>query len=525
MAWRINLSEKTTALEQLRFNIIGSNLLVTDRNAMNGHGRRQSIPQLMSPSAKLFVKHRPTHTRFGLLCSVGVAFSYALSIWWGRKATRAQQVTSRMWVVGVFLSLVTFLLYSFWLREYRRYAGNLAIETASFMVSNAQAFDSSAHAAIAFIQDVEFVSRRSRLSNPLPSVFYLDDGGDHSRRCARLRHALRSALDSLTKPHFQAYHSLQPYTNTQDFERYCDMYELSRVDIEDIQESIIASTSGSHYVESIKALKVDLHRLFTARKLFLCCILALNADLTSNSLDWTIMTEMMGIISNKTAVSAVALDDIMCEEDQFSVPSSPMSPMTPVRNKMRRRIRHFSTVSQGLRGLQARMHILTEDCDKVLGFSDEVTEVGSYLLEQYDAFGADLDALVKEWQNGRALLTANIDKHERRLSLSPSSLLQSPITPTSLGGFTAVGNSPSEAFKILTGQSTPSPGASSSEEEVFEAVGSPRPRSTLKREERIAQMKEERARQDSAREGAKANRVLIQELKTVIKQGRPASTG
>lgn len=429
-----------------------------------------------------------------------------------------------MWLVGTILFALAFFAYGLCLRQYRRYARNHAIKTTSAMVSNAQSFDSAAHAASGFIQEVELVSRGYRLSSPLPPVSRLDDEKYQSRRCTRLRHALRSALDSLTKSHVEAYQALQPFANEQNFERYCDMYELSRLDVDEVQDSIKESTSDIDDSEALRVLKVDLHKLFTARKLFLCAILALDVDMKSNKLDWAMLTGIMETLSNNTAASVLSLDDILREEERSTTPPSPRSPTTPGREKIQNRIRKFTTLSQGLRGLQARMHILREESDKALGSSDEVAFVGSCLLEQYDAIGADLRVLLADWEDGRAALTANINKHERRVSIvSTGMALSGSTSPTSIGGLTAVGGSPPEAFKILNGESMPSLDAISSEEEVFEAMASPRPRGMLTREERIAKMREDRARQVTARERADAGRFMVKELETVIK-ARPRRT-
>jgi len=82
-----------------------------------------------------------------------------------------------------------------------------------------------------------------------------------------------------------------------------------------------------------------------------------------------------------------------------------------------------------------------------------------------------------------------------------------------------VGGSPLDALKALTGDELSSSNidASASDEEIFEAIALPRKRLSMTREEKIAKMREDRARQSIAREKADANTNMLRELETVIK--------
>jgi len=164
------------------------------------------------------------------------------------------------------------------------------------------------------------------------------------------------------------------------------------------------------------------------------------------------------------------------------------------------------------------MHVLREESDKTLDESEDISELGSNLMAQYESIGADLRSLMQDWENGNAALALNINKHERRISLS-SNGLKSPLSPTfSLGGLTVVGSSPRDALKVLNGddRSHSSLEPSGSDEEIFEAIAAPRQRSQLSREERIVKMKRDRLKQASARENAAANTHMLRELETVI---------
>ena len=198
---------------------------------------------------------------------------------------------------------------------------------------------------------------------------------------------------------------------------------------------------------------------------------------------------------------------------------------------MRSQMRQLGNLSQGIRGLQAKMRLLRDESDKALERSEEVSESGTNLLAQYDSIGGDLKALVQEWEMGRATLASNLDKKDHRRSLSAYSNVL-PLSPTSsLGGVTAVEGSPQDALRAMngfpkSGRSRSSTTTSSSGEEVFEAIAVPRQRSTLTREERITKMKEDRVRQAVVKEKSHANTHMLKELETVIKlRPRGRTTG
>lgn len=165
------------------------------------------------------------------------------------------------------------------------------------------------------------------------------------------------------------------------------------------------------------------------------------------------------------------------------------------------------------------MQILREESNKSLEESEEVTELGSSLMAQYESIGADLRALVQAWETGRAALAVNIDRAERRVSQN-SNGLRSPVP--SLGGLTAVEEGgPSDALRALNGELVPRSGppsvsGSGSDEEIFEAIAIPRQRPMMSREERMAKIQEDRARQASLREQRESTTNMLKELESVI---------
>lgn len=206
------------------------------------------------------------------------------------------------------------------------------------------------------------------------------------------------------------------------------------------------------------------------------------------------------------------------------MPPTPKLPLTPNRERWRAQLRKLNSLSSGIRGLQAKLHVLREESDKNLNETEDVSELGTTLMMQYESIGIDLKALMQEWEDGKNALALNIDRNERRVS-SMSGML----SPTSsLGGLTAVEEGTAfDALKALNGElrSRSSIDLSSSDaEEIFEAVAIPKPRSTLTRDERIAKMKEDRVKRESMKDKAEANTRMLRELESVINM-RPRTRG
>jgi hypothetical protein len=166
------------------------------------------------------------------------------------------------------------------------------------------------------------------------------------------------------------------------------------------------------------------------------------------------------------------------------------------------------------------MQILREESNKSLEESEDITDFGPTLMAQYESIGADLKSLVSAWETGKAALALNIDRHERRVSQASSGGMRSPVP--SLGGLTIVDEGgPSDALRALTGESpahsaAPSVSGSNSDDEVFEAIAIPRQRKTMSREDRMAKIQEDRARQVSLREQREASNNMMKELESVI---------
>lgn len=304
-----------------------------------------------------------------------------------------------------------------------------------------------------------------------------------------------------------------------DLEKYYDIYDISDLDISDALQGF--SDSSFDDPESLRTMKIAAARFHTIRKIFLCALLALEANGgESDYLRWSTAVEGLRALNEATKAAYERLRAMLTEDETaFSATAPSRTPLSPGRERWRSQLMKLNSLSTGIRGLQAKMTLLREESDRSLNEAEDLSELGPNLMHQYESIGEDLKLLTQAWEEGKLALASGINRNEKRLS-SMSTL----ISPTvSLSGITTVdeGGGASEALKALTGSSSPpsstfgSP-ADPEHEEVFEAIAMPRPRSVLTREERLVKMKEDREKREVAREKAEASRGMLRELEMVI---------
>ncbi|OBT62995.1 hypothetical protein VE03_07626 [Pseudogymnoascus sp. 23342-1-I1] len=501
---RLGKADNTKFQERFRYIIVASQLL----NDRQYHGQGYGSKSPPRSSQEVPVTSLKTFSPRGAVVTASVAFGVTWMIRWGSAGRDWISITLRCIIIAAMLVTAAIIGQAYLRRKWLHYLREQNITEATRLVGQTQYLDSAVSAALSLIQEVELVSRGYRLSLPLPPITRLEDRSQ-ARRCLQLRRALfDSAIDLLRRYH-EGYLALQPLTEPLNLEKYYDIYDITTVDM---QEALTEYTKDEFEdYESLRVLKILISRFVTLRKLFLCCLLALEADGGKEDFTrWRTAVEEIRGLSDVASAADSRVRSVFEQEESFPVPTTPKSPLTPGRERWRIQLRKLNTLSTGIRSLQAKMHVLREESDKTLDESEDISQLGPHLMIQYDAIGVDLRSLMKEWEAGKAALANTIDRNERRIS-SMSGLL-SPTT--SLGGLTSVEEgTPADALKALNGESRLSPELSSENEEVFEAVGLPRPgigpRSTLTREERIVKMKEDRVKRETARETAEASTKML----------------
>ncbi|KAL8423077.1 hypothetical protein RB596_003350 [Gaeumannomyces avenae] len=519
VASRIDRAENAKFLEKFRYTVIASQLL-------GGHSilGAQRSPSRPDQETDLNGDHEALG---GFVWTVAGAIAIAWAMKWvysgGFSHLTKKRVLASLVVVALAASVGNAYIRQRWIRYVREQA--LAEVTTFTAVS--QDFDSVVSAAVALIQEVELVSRGYRIV-PLPPISRMDERS-HTRRCVRLRKALRICFEDCMPKCMQTSDVVKAFSEQLDLEKYYDMYDISQLDITDALQGFTEDELED--LESLRAFKVVASRFHTLRKSFLCALLAL--EVTGDKTDflrWTTVLEGVKSLNEATAAAYERLATILGEEESFPVVPTPKMPLSPGRERWRSQLRKLSSLSSGIRGLQAKMTLLREESDRALNEAEDVSELGPNLMSQYDSIGQDLKILVQAWEEGKTALASGIDRNEKRIS-SIGSLLSPDL---SLSGLNTVDEGGvAEALKALNGEASPLASRSSPEadQEIFEAIALPRPRSTMSREERIAKMKADREKKAESRKSVENGRFMLRELETVLnlkneaRHGKSASTG
>ncbi|KAF2200398.1 hypothetical protein GQ43DRAFT_472734 [Delitschia confertaspora ATCC 74209] len=513
---RIARADNQRFLEHFRYLIVASQLLAehTGQTGVRPAALYESGPNGQGPAQDFKVT---TINITGAVVTGGAAFVLVWLLHWSRSRGFSK---GRFLIVVLLFALLATTGYAYVRRQWLQYLRQQAVQTASILITNLQAFDVSTSAALALIQEVELVARGYRLSSgPLPPVSRLEEKGQ-ARRCQRLRKSVRAAYAETMPILVKQCAALKQLVQEDDLEKYLDVYDISNPDLQEARQGY--SETEFEDAETLRAQRTLQYRVAILRRVYMCSLLALEADGGKPDFArWTVALESMISVAGPMGEWCEKINRILGEEELVIPPSPPKIPSTPGREKLRASVRKLNDLSQGIRGLQAKMQILREETTHSLEESEDVTELGTHLMAQYESIGADIKSLVQAWESGKTALALNIDRQERRISQA-SSGLRSPAP--SLGGLTAVDEGgPSDALRALNGENLspgqsgpPSVTGSNSDEEVFEAIAIPRTRPIVSKEERLRKVQEDRERQAAFREQREANTNMLRELESVI---------
>ncbi|KAL9601120.1 MAG: hypothetical protein Q9219_002719 [cf. Caloplaca sp. 3 TL-2023] len=307
---KLGWAENGRFLEQFRYIVIASQLL----NDVPSHGIYKR--QITAPGPKADSRsvegdeHIASFTWSGLSLTVLAAFALTWSIHWTRNVA---QSTSRVWPLVLTPAVaitVCLILYAYFKRQWLHWIHSQAIESASTLVAGAQNLDAALSASISLIQEVELLVS----SSPLPPISRLEEK-DQTRRCARLRAALHRTFSSLSRSYHKAFDDMKSLTVEMDLEKYYDIYEISRSEMLELEESRDIDTA--EFGEgTLKAFKVGSRKMQLARKLFFCSLLALSADGGKVDLaKWSTATRAMDDLSITTSKATQDVDELLGTEE------------------------------------------------------------------------------------------------------------------------------------------------------------------------------------------------------------------
>lgn len=124
----------------------------------------------------------------------------------------------------------------------------------------------------------------------------------------------------------QASTVVKGFSEQLDLEKYCDVYDISDFDLSDAMRGY--SEDEFDDLESLRTLKILAARFYTIRKIFLCSLLALEANGDENDLmRWTTAVEALRSLREATATAFERLRGILVEEECALIPN-PLRPST-----------------------------------------------------------------------------------------------------------------------------------------------------------------------------------------------------
>ena len=104
-----------------------------------------------------------------------------------------------------------------------------------------------------------------------------------------------------------------------DLEKYCDIYEISRSDMQDVEDIASADLVQLENADTLQDLKLGVQKLHVTRKLLLCTLLALDADGGQTDVHrWSAAIDAMRELSALTAKMVADLDELLSEEEGMS---------------------------------------------------------------------------------------------------------------------------------------------------------------------------------------------------------------
>ncbi|KAL8943132.1 MAG: hypothetical protein Q9216_001262 [Gyalolechia sp. 2 TL-2023] len=268
---KLGWAENGRFLERFRYTIIASQLL-NDRYNPGIYKRHITSSR---PEADCLDTDKDVRVAafswLGLASTALAAFVLVWSIHWTRDAARS---TTRIWslVLTPAVALTVCSVFYVYFRSKRlHWIRSQAVESASTLVEGAQNLDAVVSASINLIQEIELVYRGYRM----------------------------------------AFEETKSLAVEADLEKYYDIYEISRSEMQEAEEfqNMHAVDLGD---DTLKAFKIGLYKLYLARKLFYCSLLALGADGGKvDSAKWLSATKTMDTLTVEGSKATQDMEEIL----------------------------------------------------------------------------------------------------------------------------------------------------------------------------------------------------------------------
>ncbi|TQS32677.1 hypothetical protein Golomagni_07003, partial [Golovinomyces magnicellulatus] len=345
----IDRADNEKFLEKFRYSIIASQLLSGDSVAARRQLGTEALNAFTDQSDQTILSSE------GIVASVLGALAVAIVLSWILGDSKSYVTRKRLVFLVILLAAAVILGQVHMRRQWLKYRRQQSLAEVGQFVATSYDFDSAIEAILALVQEVELVSRGYRISTPLPPISRLEDR-TQNRKCVRLRKALNRSFAEVLAAYNKVSDVVKGFSEQTELEKYYDMYDISDFDISDALQGFNRAEFDDP--ESLRTLKIFAARFYTTRRMLLCAMLALDVDNEgSDLLRWTAVVEALSSLNKCTKSSYEKLQSILSEEETFQAPPTPKVPLTPGRERWRSQLRKLGSLSTGIRGLQAKLHL------------------------------------------------------------------------------------------------------------------------------------------------------------------------
>ncbi|ODV89958.1 hypothetical protein CANCADRAFT_1689 [Tortispora caseinolytica NRRL Y-17796] len=412
----ISASEAQELTDRFRYSLVGSRLL-DDRITWAASSLFKSHDPLFSPRYQTITF---TLRHSGYIILIGVVIT------WASKTDQLQSNDKKLALLVVSLC-VAISYYAHSRRRELRQLYTYAAQAASRLVHNSNILDYSITKSIRIVQEAELYSKGYKSAIPgyrAPPIGRID----RNAHCSYLRDSINATLELVFPQICRSCDHIRPFCDPLSLRTLTSLY---KVDERELTALPIGDPRTEHTSTSISSLKKRFTKLFVARKLFICELLALKATGRNEDREiWICVTKETDKVSNLIGQAVNTMFDAYSYDSNLQqiVQESLKSANQPKSDMLLKHTAAMNAVSGGLNSIEARLRLASEETLNSLMGNEDTVEKAEKLLAHYDMISTDIESLLLEWRKGRDQLQSFVqtkDNDQGSVSESGNAYCQS----------------------------------------------------------------------------------------------------
>lgn len=418
----------------------------------------------------------------------------------------------------VLFALVTLYLYALARRKALRHVRAQALHVVQSAINRSQKFDIACNRCMGMLQEVELLARGyGNTSTPLPPVSRMSQANMGPRETVFIKRSLMHSIAMATAAYTRCSDVLREFCAPQNLAKIEDVYSA----LDEEGDLLPDDGDDSEFELSLTGLKLAFHRMHSMRRHAFCALLAMEVGRGES--------HTLRVASTHLQAASRLVDELgdeleRCVERHISLadalPARVLASPRPGSLASRSYALGFMNMTSTLRRTQAKLLMLRSQALKLEG------EGLSGLAGQYNSLGADIRALLDDWEQGRALFR----DHGSSPAVTPFTVSACAFSPSLASSMPTLSQdtsndddrrsdgSPSRGSGVGDWGNPLTPQRQQQKQFVFETFGQlPRPGHTvLSRQERIELMRRER--EDAAKRAleSRSRGSMVSELKDVL---------